>query len=164
MGSGPMYRGLPLFLRRSWRRARERPTEEKSVVSRNLLSDPRYYSNRHLSWLEFNRRVLEEALDPHNPLLERVKFLAITASNLDEFVEVRLAGLLQQAEQGKIETGPDGRTPAEQVQRLSAQITSFVAQQYDCWNHKLLPALTREGIRVLPVASLERAGKDAMDL
>src|SRR5262249_22106595 len=80
--------------------ARERPTEERSVVSRISLDDPRYYCNRHLSWLEFNRRVLEEALDPHNPLLERVKFLAITASNLDEFVEVRLAGLLQQVEHG----------------------------------------------------------------
>jgi polyphosphate kinase len=128
------------------------------------LDDPHYYFNRHESWLAFNHRVLEEALDEANPLLERVKFLAITASNLDEFVEVRLAALLQQAEHGKINTGPDGRTPAEQVQRLSVQITAFVAAQYDCWNRKLLPALAQEGIRVLPVSSLERAGKDAMDL
>jgi polyphosphate kinase len=128
------------------------------------LDDPRYYFNRHLSWLAFNRRVLEEAMDETNPLLERVKFLAITANNLDEFVEVRLAGLLLQAEQGKHDAGPDGLTPAAQVQLLGTELAAFVAAQYDCWNQKLLPALAREGIRVLSVASLERAGKDAMDL
>ena len=81
------------------------------MVSRLALDDSRYYINRHLAWLEFNRRVLEEALDARNPLLERVKFLAITASNLDEFVEVRLAGLLQQVEHGSQEVGPDGLSP-----------------------------------------------------
>ena len=70
-------------------------------TSRIRLDDPRNYFNRHESWLAFNRRVLEEAQDEGNPLLERVKFLAITASNLDEFIEVRVAGLLQQAEHGK---------------------------------------------------------------
>jgi polyphosphate kinase len=86
------------------------------------LNDRRYYFNRHESWLAFNRRVLEEALDEGNPLLERVKFLAITASNLDEFVEVRLAGLLQQVEHGYRDTGPDGLTPDEQLKRLAAEI------------------------------------------
>ena len=81
-------------------------------MRRASLEDPRYFLNRHLSWLQFNRRVLEEAADPSNPLLERVKFLAITASNLDEFVEVRVAGLLQQAEQSRGEIGPDGLAPA----------------------------------------------------
>jgi polyphosphate kinase len=133
-------------------------------MPRISLDDPRYYFNRHLSWLAFNRRVLEEAVDETNPLLARVKFLAITASNLDEFVEVRLAGLLQQAEQGKHDAGPDRLAPVEQLQRLSAELTAFVTSQYDCWNQKLLPALAREGIRVLSVASLERSGKDAMDL
>ena len=75
-------------------------------MQRIVFDDPRYYFNRHESWLAFNRRVLEEALDEGNPLLERVKFLAITASNLDEFVEVRLAGLLQQVEHGSREAGP----------------------------------------------------------
>ena len=65
-------------------------------MSRNKLADPSLFLNRHFSWLQFNERVLEEARDAKNPLLERVKFLAITASNLDEFVEVRVAGLLQQ--------------------------------------------------------------------
>ena len=131
---------------------------------RIALDDPRCYFNRHESWLAFNRRVLEEALDVTNPLLERVKFLAITASNLDEFVEVRLSGLLQQVEHGYRETGPDGLGAAEQLQRLSTQIHSFVADQYDCWNRVLLPALAKEGIRVLPVSSLDRAARDAMDL
>ncbi len=133
-------------------------------MPRMRLDDPRFYFNRHESWLAFNRRVLEEALDENNPLLERVKFLAITASNLDEFVEVRVAGLLQQAEHGNQATGPDGLTPQVQLQRLAVALHSFVADQYDCWNHKLLPALAHEGIRIRSVASLERGGKDAMDL
>ena len=77
-------------------------------MKRISLDSPSLFFNRHLSWMQFNRRVLEEAFDPKNPLLERVKFLGITASNLDEFVEVRVAGLLQQAEQGRSEAGPTG--------------------------------------------------------
>ena len=133
-------------------------------MPRIVLNDPRYYFNRHESWLAFNRRVLEEALDEANPLLERVKFLAITASNLDEFVEVRLSGLLQQVEHGYRDTGPDGLTPDEQLKRLAGEIHGFVNDQYDCWNRALIPALAKEGIRVKTVASLERPGKDAMDL
>src|SRR5215469_3540316 len=127
-------------------------------------ADPRNYFNRHESWLGFNRRVLEEALDDTNPLLERVKFLAITASNLDEFVEVRLSGLLQQAEHGLRDTGPDGLSPEEQLRRLSEELHRFVTDQYNCWNRILLPALAKEGIRVLTVASLDHHGRDAMDL
>ena len=133
-------------------------------MSRIRLDDPRNYFNRHESWLAFDRRVLEEAQDESNPLLERVKFLAITASNLDEFVEVRIAGLLQQVEHGNPFAGPDGLSPAEQLQRLARELHCFVADQYECWNKKLLPALAREGIRILSVAHLDRTGKDAMDL
>src|ERR1700722_14586794 len=100
----------------------------------SLLEDPRQFFNRHLSWLQFNRRVLEEAFDGNNPLLERVKFLAITASNLDEFVEVRQAGLLQQVEQGRGEVGPDGLMPETVVEQLAAEIQQFVKDQYACWN------------------------------
>src|SRR5579862_8462214 len=102
-------------------------------MSRIALDDPRYYFNRHESWLAFNRRVLEEAQDESNPLLERVKFLAITASNLDEFVEVRFAGMLQQVEHGNRDPGPDGRTPGEVVEELTARIHRFVDDQYQCW-------------------------------
>ena len=133
-------------------------------MGRPSLDDPRYYINRHESWLAFNRRVLEEALDEGNPLLERVKFLAITASNLDEFVEVRVAGLLQQVEHGNPRTGPDGLSPEKQIQRLTRELHSFVDAQYACWNQQLLPALRREGIRILSVTDLDRAGRDAMDL
>src|SRR5215470_19247463 len=100
-------------------------------MPRIRLDDPRFYFNRHESWLAFNRRVLEEALDMSNPLLERVKFLAITASNLDEFVEVRLAGLLQQVEHGSQEAGPDGLSPQAQLQALARNIRAFVSDQYD---------------------------------
>jgi polyphosphate kinase len=133
-------------------------------MARVRLNDPRYYFNRHESWLAFNRRVLEEALDDSNPLLERVRFLAITASNLDEFIEVRVAGLLQQVEHGNPLAGPDGLSPTGQVERLAKEIHSFVDDQYACWNGKLLPALAREGVRILSVARLDRAGKDSMDL
>src|ERR1700677_3886662 len=98
-------------------------------MARNKLAAPHLFLNRHFSWLQFNERVLEEARDAKNPLLERVKFLAITASNLDEFVEVRVAGILQQVEHGNIEPGPDGRAPAEVLKELAEKIHSFVKAQ-----------------------------------
>ena len=99
--------------------------------------------------MQFNRRVLEEAADAINPLLERVKFLAITGSNLDEYVEIRLAGLLQRIEDGSRDAGFDGLRPEESAQVLNREIHSFVAAQYRCWNELLLPELRRAGIRLL---------------
>jgi polyphosphate kinase len=125
--------------------------------------DPRLFLNRHLSWMQFNRRVLEEALDPANPVLERVKFLAITASNLDEFVEVRVAGLLQQAGHGSGEAGPDGLQPSEVLGHLNAELHAFVQDQYDCWRAHLVPALAEEGIRVRKIRELNPAAKRAVD-
>lgn len=119
------------------------------------LDDPRFYLNRHLEWLEFNRRVLEEARDIGNPLLERVKFLAITANNLDEFVEVRVASFLQRIEHGSREIGPDGLTAAQELEKVSAAMHVMVRDQYKCWNEELLPALAKEGIRVFPASELE---------
>jgi len=118
------------------------------------------YLNRHFSWLQFNERVLEEARDPSNPLLERVKFLAITASNLDEFVEVRVAGLLQQVEHGHRVPGPDGRVPEEVLTGLAEKIHGFVESQYRCWWEDLLPALGAESIRVLAPWELRPAGRE----
>ena len=95
-------------------------------MTRVALDDPRYYFNRHRQWLEFNRRVLEEARDIGNPLLERVKFLAITANNLDEFVEVRVFSFLQRIEHGSREVGPDGLTAEQELERVSAAMHAFV--------------------------------------
>jgi polyphosphate kinase len=107
------------------------------------------FNGRDHSWMQFNRRVLEEAEDPSNPLLERVKFLAITGSNLDEYVEVRQAGLMQRIEDGYREPGYDGLRPDESLIGLTAEIHKFVAAQYHCWNKQLLPELRKQGIRLL---------------
>lgn len=90
------------------------PMQEETSA---LFSDPSLYINRELSWLEFNQRVLEEAQDPGSPLLERLKFLCIVAPNLDEFFEVRVAGLKQQRQSNVNERGPDGMSPAEPIDR-----------------------------------------------
>ncbi len=107
------------------------------------------FFSRDESWLGFNRRVLEEAQDTSNPLLERVKFLAITASNLDEFFEIRIAGVLQRIEDGYNEALPDGATLRESLDAIREETQRFVADQYRCWNDQLLPALRAERIRVL---------------
>src|ERR1700723_3777499 len=112
------------------------------------------FFSRDESWMRFNQRVLEEAQDETNPLLERVKFLAITASNLDEFVEIRVAGILQLVEHGYRELGPDGRTPEEEMREIAQEMQSFVRAQYSCWNSTLIPKLAENGIRVLSVAKL----------
>jgi polyphosphate kinase len=104
------------------------------------------YFNRELSWLAFNRRVLEQAQNSRNPLLERVKFLAIVSSNLDEFFEIRVAGLIQQAESGVVESSVDGLPPREQLRRIHSVVASLVEDQYACWHEELLPALREEGI------------------
>jgi polyphosphate kinase len=119
------------------------------------IDDPSLYINREASWLAFNRRVLEEANDEQNPLLERVKFLAITASNLDEFFEVRVAGLLQRIEEGFVDSGPDALTAAQERELISRETHDFVAAQYEAWNHRLLPALARVNIRVLSLNDLD---------
>ncbi|MGB8851372.1 MAG: polyphosphate kinase 1 [Candidatus Acidiferrales bacterium] len=132
-------------------------------MSQNGLFGPRRFLNRHFSWLQFNERVLEEAYDLSNPLLERVKFLAITASNLDEFVEVRVAGLMQHVEHGNRELGPDGRTPQEVLTELSEQIQTFVRAQYDCWRDELVPKLAAESVRVLSLRELRPAAREYIE-
>ena len=127
-------------------------------MARVSLDNPQYYLNRDISWLAFNRRVLEEASDEGNPLLERLKFLAISASNLDEFFEVRVAAMMQQIEDGYNEAGPDGITLSEKRDLLSRLTHEFVEDQYDCWNSTLRPALTESGVRVL---GLDELGAEA---
>ncbi|MEA2625981.1 MAG: polyphosphate kinase [Candidatus Binatota bacterium] len=111
--------------------------------------EPSQFFNRELSLLEFNRRVLEQARDPEVPLLERLRYLTISTGNLDEFFEVRVAGLLEQIEAGIGKPGPDGLSPQEALRRVRAAVRVLVADQYRVLNDLLLPALESEGIRVL---------------
>ena len=119
--------------------------------------------NREASWLKFNWRVLEEAGDLNNPLLERVKFLAISASNLDEFFEVRVGGLLQQLEDGHNSTTPDGLTMVEERELIKEATRDFVEEQYSCWNDRLRPALAEHGVRVLGINELDEAAMAFVD-
>ncbi len=113
------------------------------------LNDPSLYINRELSWLQFNRRVLEEAIDERHPLLERVKFLSIFASNLDEFFMIRVSGLRRQLEAEVIDTPPDGMTPAEQLMAIRQELLPMLAQHGECWRDDLLPKLEQAGIDIL---------------
>src|SRR6202163_4010537 len=124
-------------------------------MARISLDNPQYFLNRDTSWLAFNRRVLEEASDEDNPLLERLKFLSISASNLDEFFEVRIAAMMQQIEDGYNEAGPDGLTLSEKRDLLNRLTHEFVDDQYRCWNGKLRLALSEHGIRVLGIHELD---------
>src|SRR2546428_8113935 len=121
-------------------------TAEQTAHER--FGDQKNFINRELSWLDFNRRVLEEAQDPTQPLIERVKFLYIFSSNLDEFFEIRVAGIKQQIESETSDVAADGSSPTEtfnQIQRLAHEL---VATQYELWNQELLPQLAKHGIRV----------------
>ncbi len=121
------------------------------------LDDPKLYTNREISWLRFNERVLEEARDSKNPLLERVKFLAIVANNLDEFFEIRVAGLLQQMEAGVPDAGPDGLLPEELYEAVSVEAHRMVDEQYACWNDELLPALKKADVHIRSLKDLNNA-------
>jgi len=128
------------------------------------LESPELYINRELSLLEFQKRVLDQAQDPENPLLERIKFLSIVSSNLDEFFMVRVAGLQQQVASGAHETSVDGLSPATQLQLIGEKVRSLVDEMQGLFRDTLLPALEREGIRILDISSLlpeERAEMDS---
>ena len=112
----------------------------------SVLSDPSLYNNRELSLLEFNQRVLEEAQDPSNPILERLRFLCIVSSNLDEFFEVRVAGLKQQRQSNVSAPGPDGMSPGEQLAAISSRMRKMVDDKYRTWREELVPALEQNNI------------------
>ncbi len=118
------------------------------------FSDPANFINRELSWLEFNRRVLEEAQDPTQPLIERVKFMTIFSNNLDEFFEIRVAGIKQQIQSETSDVGPDGMSPTETFNAIQRLVHELVATQYDFWKKELMPALAKNGIRLHDVAQL----------
>ena len=119
------------------------PKSPKTTVTDVNLSDPQYYFNRELSWLEFNNRVLHEATDPRTPLLERLKFMSIFSSNLDEFFMVRVAGLKQQVEAQVRKLTPDGRTPSEQLEAISERLRPMVREQHQHFEKVLRPQLAR---------------------
>jgi polyphosphate kinase len=121
-----------------------------------LTADPDLFINRELSWLDFNDRVLEEACDRSNPLLDRLRFLAISASNLDEFFEVRVAGLQAQLFEDlePQDTPPDGMGPLAQLQEIGRRTHDFVRRQYDVWHQQLRPELVKHGIVVCDPDSL----------
>ena len=118
------------------------------------LEDPELYINRELSLLDFQRRVLEEAQDPGNPLLDRLMFLSFVGSNVDEFFMVRVAGLKRQIEKGVVDSGPDGMSPADQLRAIRASVIRLYRSAYDCWRKELLPVLQDSGIRILDYAEL----------
>src|SRR5438477_4292631 len=110
------------------------------------LDDPSLYINRELSWLEFNRRVLEEAQDPHVPLLERLKFLAVFGSNLDEFFMVRVGGLQQKVHAGiAVGSGADRTAPRDQLERIRSIVRQSIAEVHACLVEEVLPSLEKEG-------------------
>jgi polyphosphate kinase len=123
------------------------PAESSSVAdSLENLDDPRLYLNRETSWLAFNARVLDQAVSPDFPLLERLKFLAIHASNLDEFFMIRVSGLHEQLEAELIETAPDGLSPREQLTRIGQQLRAQLDTASRLLAQELLPALAEQGI------------------
>src|SRR5437868_4219937 len=118
------------------------------------FSDPANFINRELSWLEFNRRVLEEAQDPTQPLIERVKFMTIFSNNLDEFFEIRVAGIKQQIQSETSDVGPDGLSPTETFNAIQRTVHELVSRQYALWNNEIAPALAKQNIRIHQVGQL----------
>ncbi|MEC4985623.1 MAG: polyphosphate kinase 1 [Oscillatoria sp. PMC 1068.18] len=119
------------------------------------FNDPEYYFNREVSWVEFNDRVLHEALDDRTPLLERLKFMAIFSSNLDEFFMVRVAGLKQQVAAGVSKLTPDGRTPTEQLQAIASRLRPMIQQQDKNFEQVLKPKLSQAGVHLINYVDLK---------
>lgn len=126
------------------------------------LKDPKLYLNRELSMLDFQRRVLEEAQDETNPLLERVKFLSIVGSNMDEFFMVRVGGLKMQVEAGVVDFSIDGLTPAEQLAAVRKSAANVLAEACKYWNDVILPLLNQAGVHVLNYAELTEKQLDSV--
>jgi polyphosphate kinase len=127
------------------------------------IDDPALYFNRELSWLDFNQRVLELAEDPGVPLLERVRFCGIYASNLDEFYMVRVAGLFDQLDAGIDARGPDGLAPGEQIDRIQQRVLELDDRLHACFGGMIRPALEEHGIRIITLASADEAERREID-
>jgi len=138
--------------------------ETREKLDSKNLRDPRLYLDRELSLLAFQRRVLEEAEDPRNPLLERVKFLSILSSNLDEFFMVRVAVLKQKLASGSLVPSAEGKLPlADQLEGIRGDVTQLMEQAYRCFREQLLPTLEENGIELLQYSSLSRAERASLE-
>lgn len=121
------------------------------------------YFNRELSWIRFNRRVLDEACDKKKPLLERVKFLSIFSNNLDEFFMIRVSGLIRQLREGVVDLPPDGMTPVDQLAAIRRGIVPDLKRQLDCWHNEIIPELRKNGIEILALKDLKDKQRKYLD-
>jgi len=128
----------------------------KETTKEINLKDPSLLLNRELSWIEFNRRVLEEAEDPETPALEKLKFISIFSSNLDEFFQVRVGALARLIQAGVIDPDPSGMTPKQQIEAIAEKARIDVTQQYQCFQETVLPLLKQAGIEIQAVESLDK--------
>jgi len=145
------------------RSPRKRPLAVAKEDTTQRLDSPSLYLNPHLSLLAFQRRVLEEAQDPSTPILERVKFISILGSNIDEFFMVRVAGLWQQIETRTTEISMDGRSPSEQLELIRHEVTKLIGEIYTLWREVLMPTLRDAGIFILDLQELNAQQKTAVD-
>ena len=127
------------------------------------LEDPSLYFSRELSWLEFNERVLDEAVEPSTPLLERLKFVAIYGTNLDEFFMIRVAAIKQQIEAQVVRRSEDGRTPTEHLTAISTRLRASLDKQTKLLNDALIPALADHHIRIVRVSDLDDERQHALE-
>jgi polyphosphate kinase len=129
----------------------------------SLLYDRRFLFNRELSWLEFNRRVLEEALDETNPLLERLKFLSIFSTNLDEFFMIRVSGIKEQIAENVAELSPDGMSTVEQLKEIRERLKPMLAEQMMCLREEIMPRLAAEGVTIWSYDALSESERKNID-
>lgn len=132
-------------------------------MDKSIFDRPENFTNRELSWLEFNQRILGEARDRKNPLFERMKFLSITASNLDEFFMVRIASLKDMVNAGYKKKDIAGMTPQEQLGALNEKTHAFCEKQYTTYNRSLLPKLSEAGLEIVTFNSLSEKEEEFLE-